>query len=363
MRLLHKIRLILWLSAFFIAQPSMAQSVNESINVGIMLPLHNINGDGRRMLEYYRGMLMAVEKLKHDGRNINIYTWNVPEDADIRTTLLQNGANTCNIIFGPLYTKQVKQLGDFCRAYNIKMVIPFSINGNDVDSNPMIYQVYQSQDDINISTIQQIAEHFNNCHPVLIDCSDSTSNKGTFTLGLRKVLEQRGIHYNLTSLKSADDMFAKSFSLSQPNLVILNTGRSPELTQAMNKLDKLLATNQNVQVTLFGYTEWLMYAKMNRERFAKYNTFVPTHFYYNEASAATKELEQKYRWRFHQDMMIALPHFALTGYDHAMYFIGNSNQWVQTPLNFVKQPNGGYRNKALMLIHYKQNGGIEALSY
>ena len=208
MRLLHKIRLILWLSAFFIAQPTMAQSVNESINVGIMLPLHNINGDGRRMLEYYRGMLMAVEKLKHDGRNINIYTWNVPEDADIRTTLLQNGANTCNIIFGPLYTKQVKQLGDFCRAYNIKMVIPFSINGNDVDSNPMIYQVYQSQDDINISTIQQIAEHFNNCHPVLIDCSDSTSNKGTFTLGLRKVLEQRGIHYNLTSLKSADDMFA-----------------------------------------------------------------------------------------------------------------------------------------------------------
>ena len=109
MRLLHKIRLILWLSAFFIAQPTMAQSVNESINVGIMLPLHNINGDGRRMLEYYRGMLMAVEKLKHDGRNINIYTWNVPEDADIRTTLLQNGANTCNIIFGPLYTKQVKQ--------------------------------------------------------------------------------------------------------------------------------------------------------------------------------------------------------------------------------------------------------------
>lgn len=363
MKLSHKIRFILLLCAIAVTQSSVAQGFQESINVGVMLPLHNINGDGRRMLEYYRGILMAVEKLKNEGRNVNIRAWNVPEDADIRTTLLQDGANTCNIIFGPLYTKQVKQLGDFCRAYNIKMVIPFSINGNEVDSNPVVYQVYQSQEDINTSTMQQITAHFNNCHPVFIDCGDSTSTKGTFTYGLRKLMEQRGIHYNLTSLKSSDTDFAKSFSLSQPNLVILNTGRSPELTQAMNKLDKLLLTNQNVQVTMFGYTEWLMYAKMNRDRFAKYNTFIPTHFYYNEVSAATKEIEQKYRWRFHQDMMVALPHFALTGYDHAMYFIGNSNQWVQTPLNFIKQGNGGYRNKALMLIHYKQNGGIEALSY
>ena len=27
---------------------------NREIRVGIMLPLHNINGDGRRMVEYYR---------------------------------------------------------------------------------------------------------------------------------------------------------------------------------------------------------------------------------------------------------------------------------------------------------------------
>lgn len=331
------------------------------INVGIMLPLHNQNGDGRRMLEYYRGFLMAVEKLKSEGYNININAWNVPEDADIRSTLLQDGANKCNYIFGPLYTKQVKQLGDFCRAYNIKMVIPFSINGNEVDTNPMVYQVYQSNDDLYSTTIQQIADHFNNCHPVFIDCNDSTSNKGNYTYSLRKALEQRGIQYNITNVKSTDEVFAKSFSLSHPNLVILNTGRSPELTAVMNKLDLLQKNNQGVQVTLFGYTEWLMYANINKERFAKFNTFVPTHFYYNESSQATKELEQKYRWRFHQDMMKALPRFAITGYDHAMFFLSGNLTWIQTPLNFIQQNGGGYRNKAFMLIHYKQDGGIEAI--
>lgn len=342
---------------------SVAQPTQNPINVGIMLPLHNVNGDGKRMLEYYRGFLMAVEKMKQDGININIHSWNVPEDADIRTTLLQEGANTCNIIFGPLYTKQVKQLSDFCRAYKIKMVIPFSINGNEVDNNPFIYQVYQSKEDQNSITIQQIVDHFNNCHPVFIDCNDTTSNKGSFTYALRKALEQRGIQYNITNIKSSDEMFAKSFSLSQPNLVILNSGRSPELTAAMKKLELLQQTNQGVQITLFGYTEWLMYAHINKERFARFNAFVPTHFYYNEASQATKELEQKYRWRFHQDMMTALPRFAITGYDHAMYFLAGNRNWIQTPLNFIQQNGGGYRNKAFMLIHYKQDGSIEAIGY
>ena len=46
-----------------------------------------------------------------------------------------------------------------------------------------------------------------------------------------------------------------------------------------------------------------------------------------------------------------------------MYFIGNQRSWIQTPLDFKKQGSGGYRNKAFMLIHYKENGGVEALNY
>ena len=48
------------------------------------------------------------------------------------------------MIFGPLYTSQLKMLGDFCRANDIKLIVPFSISGNEVEANPHIYQVYQS---------------------------------------------------------------------------------------------------------------------------------------------------------------------------------------------------------------------------
>ena len=37
------------------------------VRVGVMLPLHNDDGDGRRMIEYYRGMLLALNQLKAEG--------------------------------------------------------------------------------------------------------------------------------------------------------------------------------------------------------------------------------------------------------------------------------------------------------
>ena len=335
-----------------------------TMNVGIMLPLHNVDGDGRRMVEYYRGILLAVDQLKETGMNINVHAWNVNIDADPRTFLLQDGAAECNVIFGPLYTKQVKTIADFCQSYGIKMVIPFSINGNDVDNYPCIYQVYQSPDDFNTTTIKQISEQFANYHFVFIDCNDSTSRKGIFTTALKTVFNQKHIGYNITNVNTPDDQFAKAFSLTQPNMVIINSGRSPELTRVMDKLDVLTAANQNLQVTMFGYNEWLMYAKYNKDRFAKYNVYLPTNYYFNENNSQTKALMAKYRNSFGQDMSYALPHFALTGYDHAMYFIGKKSTWLQTPLNFQKtSTTSGYRNKAFYLVHYKPNGGIEAVKY
>ena len=115
----------------------------REIRVGIMLPLHNENGDGRRMVEYYRGILLAIEDLKSEGISVDLHAWNVPETADIGMTLLEKGASDCDIIFGPLYTKQMDRLSQFAKAYGIKLVVPFSINGDHVTDNANIFQVYQ----------------------------------------------------------------------------------------------------------------------------------------------------------------------------------------------------------------------------
>ena len=350
----------------------------NTVNVGVMLPLHDIDGDGKRMVEYYRGILMACEQLKQQGISTNIHAWNVPIDADIRTTLVQEGADACDLIFGPLYTKQVAPLADFCKSYGIKMVIPFSINGDNVERTKEIFQVYQAPESLNDATIKAFLNRFKNVHPIFVDCNDTTSRKGNFTFGLRKELEKRKIAYNITNVNSSLDYFAKAFVPSKQNVVVLNTGRSPQLTQVLNKLDEFSAKYPGAVVSLFGYTEWLMYAKYNLDRFYKYDTYIPSTFYYNANSAKVIDLERRYNTWFHQPMQVAMPRFAITGYDHAMFFIQGVNKYgkdftgdksqvncqpVQTPLHFEKTKKGGYRNQVLQLIHYTFNRQIEAVTY
>lgn len=349
-----------------------------AVNVGIMLPLHNNDGDGQRMAEYYRGVLMACDSLRAQGISTNVYAWNVHIDADVQKFIADDNARRCDIIFGPLYTKQVKTIGDFCRRNNTKLIIPFSISANDVTTNENVFQVYQPSTQIVEASVAAFAERFKGRHVVFIDCNDTKSDKGPFTSALRKQLEAAGMKYSITNLKSSEQMFAKAFSESSSNVVVLNTGRSPELNVALAKIDAMKAVSPNIQVSLFGYTEWLMYTKAYLEYFHKYDTYIPTVFFYNPLAQRVRSLENAYRKWFKQDMRLSLPRFALTGYDHAQFFIRGINKYgsafkgtssqnsytpLQTPLKFKQIKGGGMQNCSFMLIHYKTNHSLESISY
>lgn len=349
----------------------------RAIRVGIMLPLHDVDGDGRRMVEFYRGILMACNDLKKEGISTDIRAWNVNIDADIRQTLLEKGVEQCDIIFGPLYTKQMDHISQFVKSYGIKLVIPFSINGNHVASNEYIYQVYQSAEELNQAAVDAFMDRFGNHNVVLVDCNDPNSNKGIFTSAVRKRLEEKKLTYHVTNLSNSDDTFARAFSAEKPNVVILNTGHSTELTTALGKLDAVTNANKKISVSLFGYNDWLLYEKYNLERFYKYDTYIPTYYYYNASTARTLELENAYRKWFGASMMNALPRFALTGYDQATFFLrgmhtvgkgfsGNTpNKYaVQTQYRFEKVgKNGGSKNRQFMLVHYNKNKSISSITF
>ena len=343
-----------------------------------MLPLHDDNGDGRRMVEYYRGVLMACDSLKQNGISVDVHAWNVPENADIKKTLRDKNAAKCDFIIGPLYSTQVKALSDFASANGVKVLMPFSINAPELRTNPNLYQIYQTPTDYNEAVMTRFLEKFAGYHTVFVDCNDTTSKKGIFTFGLRKRMESMGQNYSITNLKSTEAYFAKAFSKDVPNVVILNTGRSPELNIAFAKINNLTMNNPKLSVTMFGYTEWMMYTKYSLDNFYKYNVFIPAAFYTNPLSAKTVRMEQKYRWNFHEDMMPALPRFAITGFDHAYYFIKGLHMYgdkftgasgmvgytpIQTPVHFDRLGSGGYQNRSILFVHYTPGHRIETINF
>ena len=77
-------------------------------------------------------------------------------------------------------------------------------------------------------------------------------------------------------------------------------------------------------------------------------------------------------------MMYALPSFALTGYDHALFFLTGIHRYgrnfngskvqnvcvpIQSPMHFEQVGKGGYQNNYFQLIHYNFARQIESISY
>ena len=363
-----------------VAKPAEEEDADDmrkrAIRLGVMLPLHDINGDGKRMVEYYRGVLMACDSIKKLGISVDVHAWNAAEAGDINKILSDENAAKCDLIIGPLYSKQMSAMSAFVEKNKIKLLIPFSINAPQLADNKYIYQVYQSHTVQDDATIEHFVKGFKNYHTVIIDCNDSTSQKGSFTSALRRQLEQENMELSITNLKSGEGDFSKAFSRTKPNVVILNTGRSPELGIAFSKLNGLKVTDPDLVINMFGYTEWLMYTRAHLENFYKFNTYIPSVFYYNPLSASTKRLQQKFRWNFHTDMQNSLPRFALTGFDHAYFFLTglhregkmflgekSNMEYVQTPLQFERYGNGGLRNHTQLFVHYTPDSRVETIKF
>jgi len=348
------------------------------IRLGVMLPLHNKSGEGLRMLEYYRGVLMACDSVKKLGISVDVHAWNTPEDCDITQVLKEKNASKCDMIIGPFYTKQVGALSNFVNKHDIRLVIPFSIYAPQLSSNSNMFQIWQPNMEFNEMTITRFLSHFKDYHPIFVDCNDTTSRKGIFTFGLRRHLEQRGIEYAVTNVTSSEEYFSKAFSRTKPNIIIPNTGRLQELGVVFSKVNGLKINEPDLNISMFGYTEWLTYTRVHLENFYKFNTFIPSPFFYNPLSAPTQRLEQKYRWNFHTDMHNNQPRLAITGFDQAYFFLRGLYKYgksfngaagmlgytpVQTPLQFERYGNGGFRNRTILFVHYLPDHKTEYLKF
>ena len=351
---------------------------NREIRVGVMLPLHNDNGDGKRMVEYYRGVLMACDSLRVNGISTDIRAWNVAEQTDIKQILKDPKAAECDLIIGPLYTKQLKALGDFAQKNDIRVLIPFSINSNEVFDNGNLFQVFQNGNQTNNGYVFRFYQRFKDSHVVIVDCNDSTSTKGSFTTVLRRKLEQEGATYTITNLKSSETKFKQSFSTTAHNVVVLNTSRSQELNVAFAKLNGLLMTDPSLKISMFGYPEWLMYTNKHLDDFYKFDTYIPSTYYMSPLSPRAEHFKKKYRWSFQQDMQPYHQRYAVTGFDQAYFMIKGLHMYgrrftgasgtvgytpLQTPLHFERIGNGGMQNRAILFVHYTKDNKIETINF
>lgn len=348
------------------------------LNVGIVLPLHNDDGDGRRAVEYYRGLILAAEEMKQEGVEVNFYAWNFHKDADVNVILQDPNAKKCELFFGPMYTKQVPALQAFASKTGAKVIIPFSISESPASKYSNVFQIYQEPALASRQAIDKFVEFFANRQVIIVGCNDAETTKGSFTAELKEKLSAAKVPFTVTNLTTKDEQFVKAFNEKKPNVVILNSASNASLKGAFKKLDAVQKANQYITLSLFGYTEWLTYAEAYADFYYRFDTFIPTHSYYNPASPDTKIFEATYQKWFNAELLTAYsPRFGIMGYDHGRFFFRGfskmgkdykgvyaNNDALQSRIHFAKVgENGGMQNVGFKFIHYNRNKSVSEIAF
>lgn len=348
-----------------------------TVRVAVLLPLKEQTARGTTFVEFYRGLLMAVEQVKHEGTSVDVYAIDCGStETSLQQTLSNGQLASMDVIFGPADAVQVPSLAEYCRQHKIRMVVPFNVPCPQVYGNPWIYQVGVAQELLypGISTL--IMKDLENSNFVFYHCGENDERAQNFTNHISQVMKLRNMQ--TTSLAAGGDEYAydRAFNQFRQNVVIPDSRSLSALAQMIAGIKAFQAQYPQYKIVLLGYPEWLTYAATMTRDYYQFDTRVYTPYYRNPLSGRVVKFEQQYRANYGQPSRLSFPRAEHLGYDLGYYFmhglakLGSENfesmqgTLEQQPLQhyFLFQRAGeqaGYVNVNVQLVHYNANNTIQ----
>lgn len=327
-----------------------------------------------RMIEYYEGFLMAVEKLKRYGYSFEIHTYDSGKESNSLAPLLNSGElDDMDIIFGALYPKHNKQLALFAQKKNIPLVIPFTSKEDEIFRNPMVYVVNTIQSYFYSEVIDHFGVQFPNANVIFV--SDSINNKKEFITSFTESLNKKGVPHStislsdITNMEVNEDMLKGIMSEEKENIFIPTSSSEVTLSTLLPTL--ILLDNDTIDLPdykLFGYPEWQIYANNMRSQIYEADTYFYTSFFSHYTLPEANRFQDEYIGWYNRSPQNIYPRYGMLGYDTGYVFLlaiskfGNemperinqvSHIPIQTGFKFDRVNNwGGMVNKKIYFIHY-----------
>ena len=362
--------------------PDVRESDPNTINAVLLLPFE-LNGpksqEQRKLVEFYQGMLLALNELKQSGISVNLSVYDTGSARkSIKDILEKESLRNADIIFGPKYDSHINDVAAFAKENKIPLVLPLNSKVDAVYTNPYIYQLNTPQSYLMSDVSSHFLKQFYN--PRVIVLKPRGEEDTPMVAQILQDLESKGIHHitvtpNIEDENSAAQIVDMLDPINQ-NVFIINSNNSSDLASLLPLLQLITRTKSpSVRTCLFGYPEYQIYAPDHMEKFFEVDTWFYSWFYTNTQLPEAISFESNFRKAYSSQMMQSYPNFAEYGYDMTLYFLygiaryheklaENINQIntipVQMGFKFERASNwGGFINRKVFFIHLSDQYNIE----
>ncbi len=366
-----------------LAEPRRSERV-ERLRVALLLPFMTdearMSDATSRFVEYYEGLLMAVDSLKNMGCFIDLSVYDTGNGPQKLKKILQEDAlREANLIIGAVQNDQIKLIADFAAEHQIKYVIPFTSRNDDVLSNASIFQVNTPHAYLYATAAQAGANLFANDNIIILQTPDK-EEKPEFIKAFKAELKDRGIAYR--ELAYTAETFATDITTvldKDKRNIVLPTSASLE---AVSNIKVPLRTLSEARledvptytISLFGYPEWQTYTRDCLEDFYALNTYIYTNFFADNLAPEVQSFYAAYKHWYSKSLITTFPKYGILGFDTGMFFLDAIRKYgvgfessldkmhyksIQTGFHFERVNNwGGFVNTNLFIVQYQNNNTI-----
>ena len=335
--------------------------------------INGINIDLRTasFLEFYEGVLLAVDSMQDKGMNIELDVFDVTNEQMVNSLLLLDEFRELNLIIGPVFTELQENVAAFAAKNHIPMISPLSQTGNFEQRNLYYFKVNPTREFQIEQTADYIADEFADKNFILLDVDETSSSPEAKLAQLSKAKltakpgKNRFHEYNIQ--EQGVNLIKPLLDGSEENVFIIPTDNEAQVSIAVTNLTALA---ENYNIVLMGTSLLTKLKSLQTENFHRTRLRYLSPYFVDYKKPLVRRFIGQYRELFSTEPS----QFSFQGFDVSYYFLSALFRYgkdfrnclpdypmelTQMDFNFRKvAPMGGFMNRSLFVNSYERNFDI-----
>lgn len=349
---------------------SVVRTSMASLKVGVMLPFEDA-----KMLEFYRGFLMAADSVRLSGINLDIYAWDTGSSTS-QIEDLTSKLEGLDILIGPSSPTQIPAVAELSRELGVRLILPFN-NGLAMQEYPLVYNAMAPTPVVYDAASKGLLDYYNNKNFVIVRSGNSDTNGKMLCTALGQKLAQLNVIPRTLDLDGNDFAYETAFNQFRNNVIILDDSSVRSLNILLARLNDFRQKHADYHLSLVGFPEWQKESQRLLNDFFALDTYVISPYYFNVLDSRSKHFQRTYEKNFLTPIILQSPCYAALGFDLGYYFLkgvssfgdtfeqmqgGIQQDPYQNRFHFERDASGlSFSNHFVQFIHYTNNNMIELI--
>jgi len=289
------------------------------------LPVRSI-----KAVEFYEGVLLALDSLKAEGVNLFVEVFDSQRDtAVVKELLTKRIFQEADLIIGPIITPNVRLVAEFAKNNEKTVISPFNSRTDITKDNPYYIQINPSFD-IHSKTIVEYI------HQIESDVMRTPMEKNMLILGMQYDSSR------VAALQESYAVYKNDFEAKLPTLIRHNTTIDIEDIKPFLQKDKLniivmptyrnegfvynclreiqklvdkVERHKGYQIALVGMDRWKYYTRINFEYFESMNLHLTSQYFTDKNNQLVQQFKSDYKALYG----IGSREFSFIGFDVMLY--------------------------------------------